>query len=193
MILCIRRDILPTSFEVNKTIDLGKLLLERATYLSKSELKSMNIDYVPINFMVSIRSAYSNLVLEIPVENSDKKRYYINLTNVQPLPHKGEDLIMYLASIGVTDCITYKYGFNDVMMQSQFCPVGLYNDGIINPTIYSTVVLKDDVVDKFSTFLNKGYQFVPISEMKRAGNIGAILDSLVIVKENENEPTSNDN
>lgn len=183
MILCVEKSAMKEAPEVQKNVDL-KDLLENHTRYIEPELIERN-DYVPLNFAVSVRSAYSNLVLETPVD-SEFKRYYVNLTNVEPLPHKGYDLVMYLASIGIIQCINYSRGFDDVMMKTQFCPIGLYNSGIIHPIIFSTVILKDDTVDIFKSYLKEGYDLVPIQNMKRAGNFKPLLDTLILVKEESN-------
>ena len=165
MILCVEKGAMKEAPEVQKSVDL-KDLLENHTKYIEPELIGHD-EYVPLNFAVSVRSAYSNMVLEIPVD-SEFKRYYVNLTNVEPLPHKGYDLVMYLASIGIIQCINYSRGFDDVMMKTQFCPIGLYNSGIIHPIIYSTVILKDDTVNTFKSYLKDGYNLVPIQSMKTA-------------------------
>ena len=190
-ILCIEKNYLEVSPNIQNKLNLEELLKEHTKFLSESEV-AVSDTYVPLDFMVSIRSASTNLVVETPTKDSNDKRYYVNLTRVQPLPHRGYDLIMYLASVGVLTCVNYVNGFDNIMLQSKFCPIGVFNCGFINPIIYSTIVLKDDTIDSFKSYLKEGYNIVPIKDIKRDGNISAIIDSLVIVKGEENsEPKSN--
>ena len=96
MILCVDIKALKTSEEVQKDVVLEDLLNNHTKYYD--DVKEALLDnFVPLDFSTSIRSIYSNLV----VENSKfgGKRYYTNITDVQPFPHKGYDLIMFLSSI----------------------------------------------------------------------------------------------
>lgn len=194
MILCIPKDILPQSKDVQRNVDLGKLL-ESAKYFEsvESALKHDPV-HVPVDFMVTMRSAYSNLVLERSPDTPEKeKRYYINMTNVDLLPHKGYDLTMYLSSVGIISSFQSSNSFFEVMMKSQYCPIGLYNPDpdLLNPIFYSHVILADEAVSEAEKFLLKGNAFVPIAEMKREGNIPAVLDTIILVKEENHGSASN--
>ena len=148
--------------------------------------EALKDNYVPLDFSVSVRSLYTNLVLQI--DKGEEKRYYTNLTNIQPFVHKGYDLIMYLTSIGIMHNVDYQLGFDDVMMKhSQFCPIGLYNpdSAIINPIIYSHIILSDEGAEQILQYLKDGRRFVNINFMNRfkQGNISALLDTIIEVKE----------
>lgn len=190
MILCVQKDALPQSKDVQRKVDLGNLL-ETMKYFDNEEsaLKHDPV-YVPIDFMVTVRSVRTNLVLERDSkEFTPEKRYYTNMVNIDLLPHKGYDLIMYLSSIGVVSSFKSDNEFFAIMMKSQFCPIGLYNPDpdLFNPIIYSHVLLADEVISDATKFLLDGNRFVPIAEMKREGNLPAILDTLIIVKEESHE------
>ena len=114
------------------------------------------------------------------------KKRDTNLTEVQPFVHKGYDLVMYLASIGVMSNIDYALGFDDVMMKhSQFSAIGLCNidHTIINPIVYAHVILSDEGAEEFKKYLKSGRSLVPISDIIEKGNIPALLHTLVEVKE----------
>lgn len=194
MILCVDIKSMKKSPEVQKDINLEDLLLNHTKYFETRE-EAFREDYAPLNFSVSVRSMYSNLVLQI---DKDKEfRYYTNLTNIQEFPHKGYDLVMYLTSIGLMHSINYKLGFDELMMNhSQFVPIGVYNPNplIVSPIVYSHVILSDEGAEKLKDFLKGDRHLVSIDEMKEnsEGNIHAMLDTLIKVKE-ENKDEQNDN
>lgn len=194
MILCVNKDALKVSEELQKNVKLEEIMLNHTKYYNSVE-DAQKENFVPLDFMVSIRSVYSNLVLQYPAINESGFRYYVNLTNIDVLPHKGIDLIMYLSSIGIMKSVDYKLGFDNIMMKSTFSPQGIYNPlpDLMNPIVYSHIILADDTIDLFKNYLKEGISFVPIKDMKCKGNIQKILDSLIIVKECEdNEKTEND-
>lgn len=193
MILCIDKNNIPQAQEVQRSVRLDEIL-SHTKYFNNTE-EALKSSYVPIDFMVSIRSAYTNLVLERDCEDINEKRYYINMTQVDTLPHKGYDLIMYLASVGIITSVNYTLEVDKIMMQSQFCPIGFYNPNpdIMNPIVYSQVILLDETAEQFQKYLKDGCRLVHIRDMQTEGNLSAILDTIICVKEEQNEPTENDN
>lgn len=183
MFLCIDTQVLKTSPEVQKDVLLEDLLLKHTKCYDTME-SALKDKFVPLDFCVSVRSMYSNLVMQI--DKGEEKRYYVNLTEIQPFIHKGYDLVMYLASIGVMSSIDYSLGFEDVMVKhSQFDAIGLYNvdPSIINPIVYSHIILSDEGAEEFKKYLKSGRSLVPISDIIEKGNIPALLHTLVEVKE----------
>ena len=183
MFLCIDTKALKTSQEVQKDLIIEDLLNNHTKYYDTVE-ESIKDNYVPLDFSVSVRTMYSNLVLQI--DKGDEKRYYTNLTEVQPFIHKGYDLVMYLASIGIMTNIDYSLGFDDVMMKhSQFSPIGLYNPDpyVLNPIIYTHIIISDEGAKEFEKYLKKDRSLVPISGIIKQGNLTALLDTLIEVKE----------
>ena len=190
MILCIKKNSLPMKFDIIKDIKLGDILVNDTKYFDSVE-EARKENYVPLDFAVTVRSAYTNKVLEISVESA--KRYYTNLTNIDVLPHKGYDLVMYLASIGLMHHINYSPTFDDIMLKSQFDVIGVINHDpeVFNPIVYSQIILEDSTTDEFSMYLKEGRRLVPISEMKERGNLVAILDNIIEVKEKTDECNDN--
>ena len=185
MILCIDTKALKTSSDVQKDVDLEDLMNNHTKYYDNAE-EALKDLYVPLDFSVTVRSMYSNLVLQI--DKGEQKRYYTNLTNVQPFVHKGYDLIMYLTSIGLMHSVDYKLGFDDLMMKhSQFQPIGIYNpnSALINPIVYTHIIVSDEGSKILPTFLKSDRHLVPIKTMRMCheGNIPAILDTIIEVKE----------
>ena len=140
--LCIDKQQISILQFVQKDVDLGYLIDNHTKYFDDLE-DAFDRGYVPLDFCVSVRSMYSNKVLEIAKE--DKMLYYTNITDIQQFPHKGYDLVMYLTSIG--------------LMQN---------------------------IEELSKYLKEGRQIVNINDIKEKGNIKNLLDTLVIVKEREN-------
>lgn len=195
MILCIDTRALKTSPDVQKDVNLEDLMLKHTKYYDTAE-DALKDKYVPLDFSVSVRSLYSNLVLQI--DAGEQKRYYTNLTNVQQFVHKGYDLIMYLTSIGLMHSVDYRLGFDELMMKhSQFMPIGLYNpdSAILNPIMYSHVIVSDEGAEQLPQYLKSDRGLVHISTMNecRAGNIPALLDTIIEVKEDSKDEQCDNN
>lgn len=188
MILCVDRGALKKeSPEVQKDIDIEDILNNHTKFFYNAE-EAETENYAPLYFSVCVRSTYSNLVLERD-DIGDLKKYYTNLRVEQPFNHKGYDLLMFLTSIGIMNNIFYAMGFDDLMMNhSQFQPIGLYNLGspLIDPIIVTHVILSDEGAEEFSKFLMPNRRFVSISDMNTKGNLKAITNTLIEVKEEEN-------
>ena len=198
MILRVDTKALKTSAEVQTNVKLEDIINNHTKYYDSVE-EALKDNYVPLDFSVSIRTLYSNLVVEIDAkteDGNDKKMYYTNMSQVQQFIHKGYDLIMYLTSIGVMMNVNYSLGFDEVMLEhSQFVPIGLYNPDptIINPIIYSHILISDVGAKEFDKYLKKGRRFLPISDMKKEGNLYALLDTLIVTKEENINEKHNDN
>lgn len=198
MILCVDTKALKTSAEVQTNVKLKDIINNHTKYYDSVE-EALKDNYVPLDFSVSIRTLYSNLVVEIDAkteDGNDKKMYYTNMSQVQKFIHKGYDLIMYLTSIGLMMNVNYSLGFDEVMLEhSQFVPIGLYNPDptVINPIIYSHILISDVGAKEFDKYLKKGRRFLPISDMKKEGNLYALLDTLIITKEENIDEKHNDN
>lgn len=187
MILCVDMQSLKKADSIQKDIDLSDILLNHTRYYDTTE-EAVKDKYVPLDFCVSLRSMYSNLVLQI--DKGDEKRYYTNLAGIPQFIHKGYDLVMYLASIGLMHSIDYKQGFDELMTKhSQFMVIGIYNPSplVINPIVYSQVILSDEGAKELPEYLKEDRSLVPISEIDSRGNIQALLDTLIEVKEEEHE------
>ena len=198
MILCVDTKALKTNAEVQTNVKLEDIINNHTKYYDSVE-EALKDNYVPLDFSVSIRTLYSNLVVEIDAkteDGNDKKMYYTNMSQVQQFIHKGYDLIMYLTSIGVMMNVNYSLGFDELMLEhSQFVPIGLYNPDptVINPIIYSHILISDVGAKEFDKYLKKGRRFLPISDIKKEGNLYALLDTLIITKEENIDEKHNDN
>lgn len=195
MILCIDTRALKTSPDVQRDVNLEDLINNHTKYYDSVE-DAVKDHYVPLDFSVTVRSIYSNLVLQI--DKGEQKRYYTNLTNVQPFVHKGYDLIMYLTSIGLMHSVDYQLGFDELMMKhSQFQPIGLYNpdSAVINPIIYTHVILSDEGAEQLPKYLKSDRGLVHITAMSefKQGNITAMLDTIIEVKEETKDESSDHN
>lgn len=182
MILCVDTKHLKTSDIVQKDLNLGELLKDHTKYFNTVE-EALEENYVPLDVSTTIRSMYSNLVVER--DTDDGKKYYINLTNIDKFVHKGYDLLMYLTSIGVMHCVNYSKGFDELMLQhSQFCPIGVYNPdpNIINPIVLVHIVMSDEGAEQLKDYLKCGINLVPIRHRMYEGNLKALLDEIVEVK-----------
>lgn len=193
MILCVDTTALKSSPDVQKDVNLEDLLNNHTKYYDSVE-EALEANYVPLDFSVTVRSIYSNLVLQI--DSGEQKRYYVNLTNVQPFVHKGYDLVMYLTSIGLMHNVDYKLGFDELMMKhSQFVPMGLYNPDtlLLNPIIYSHVLISDEGIKELPKYLKGDRELVHVKDMKELGNIPALLRTIIEVKEETKDEQCDNN
>lgn len=193
MILCVDTTALKSSPDVQKDVNLEDLLNNHTKYYDSVE-EALEDNYVPLDFSVTVRSIYSNLVLQI--DSGEQKRYYVNLTNVQPFVHKGYDLVMYLTSIGLMHNVDYKLGFDELMMKhSQFVPMGLYNPDtlLLNPIIYSHVLISDEGIKELPKYLKGDRELVHVKDMKELGNIPALLRTIIEVKEETKDEQCDNN
>lgn len=194
MILCVDTQVLKTSPDVQKDVDLEDIINNHTKYYDSVE-QALEDKYAPLDFSITIRSIHSNLVLQTD-KGDEGMRYYTNLTEIQPFIHKGYDLIMYLSSIGLMLNIDYALGFDDLMMKhSQFCPIGLFNPPVpfTNPIIYSHIIISDEGAEDLVKYLKEDRKLVPISEMNKNGNITALLNTIIEVKEEtKDEQCNND-
>lgn len=189
MILCVDTTVLAMKREVQKDVDLVDLLNNHTQYFETKE-QALEEGYVPLDFSVSLRSMYTNKVLQRQTESG--VRYYVNMSQVERFIHKGEDLIMYLSSLGLLQCLDYKAGFDELMFQhTQIQIQGLYNPdpAMINPIIYSHVIISDVGVKQLENYLKEGVSIVDIKTMKEhsEGNIPAMLETIIEVKEEQKD------
>lgn len=181
MIACLKKDLIKQCNRVQKDVMLEDLLNELQYFNTREE--AFAEECVPICFVTSVRTAYSNCVVE---HETDRKRYYVSLNLSQVLPHKGYDLLAFMSSLAVAKVIDCTIPKNqELMFNSQFMPIGVYNPdpGICDPVIYSHVIIEDTNADALKDALIEGNQLVPIKDMKHEGNLSELLKELIIVKE----------
>ena len=184
MILCVDTKVLKTDPQtVQKDANIEEILKEHTKYFPSVE-DAYKENYVPIDFSISVRSMYDNTVLQIDGDN--KKLYYQNVTNVPVLVHSGYDLVMFMSSIGLMMCVDYKFGFDELMAKhSQYSCIGLFNPSpaLINPIIYSHIIMSDEGMKLLESYLKQGVKIVPITEMQTQGNLNPMIETLIVVKE----------
>lgn len=185
MILCVSKEDLQVSDKVQKKIDIESIM-NGCTYFQTLE-EAYKDGYVPLNVSVIIRTINDNRVVEFDME--DHVSYYTNIEVNDQFVHKGYDLLMFLTSIGVMFRVNYAKGFDEVMLEhSQYQTLGVYNPNpdFINPIVVTQVLISDEGAKLFEPFLKGDSRFVSISDMRQAGNLKAILDEIILVKEVEN-------
>lgn len=178
MIACIPKGKIKQRNLMQKDIKIEEVLSD-LQYFNKVE-EAIEKDYVPLSFVTSIRTAYSNLVV------NHGGKYYVSLTLASVVPHRGYDLLAFMSSSAVAKIIDCTKKENqELMFQSQLVPIGVYNpdEGICNPILYTQVIVKDDLSSVLENSLLEGNKLEPISEMNREGNISAILNEIIIVSE----------
>ena len=189
MILCVDTHSLNTAPHVQKDIDLGDILLNHTKYYESAAEAEKDL-YVPLDFSASVRTVYTNKVLQI--KEGDKYLFYVNHTNVGQFIHRGYDLVMYLSAIGLMSYVDYSYAFDDTMLKySEQKPMGLYNPdpGFFNPIVYSHVIIADEAEEQFKTFLKPEVDLVTfdIMRQRQKDSLTALLDTLKEVKKEDNK------
>lgn len=187
MILCVDTRSLDTAPYVQKDIDLGDILLNHTKYYESAAEAEKDL-YVPLDFSTSVRTVYTNKVLQI--KEGDKYFYYVNHTNVGQFVHKGYDLVMYLSAIGLMSYVDYSYAFDETMLKySEQKPMGIYNPdpGFFNPIVYSHIIIADEAEEQFKTFLKSGVDLVTfdVMEHRKRDSLTALLDTLKYVEKKE--------
>lgn len=173
--------------KVQTDLNLEEILLKNTRY--SDTLPSAEDPLEPLLFSVSVRSTYSNEVLEFTENN--KSVYYTTLEDVPPVIHKGYDLVMYLGSICLTRHVAFKSAedqqdfFRLMSKKSGFTVMGLYVSNVLPPIVYSQIVLTDDGMQEIKKYLKANVKPVKIEDMKREGNIEALLNKIIIVKKED--------
>lgn len=184
LILCVKKSDMKMSVDLQK--DNLVSVLGGADYFEESEIPK---DYVPLDFSITIRSAYTNKVVLCTHSDSNKERCFYNLSKIPHVIHKGFDLVMFISSIAVMKmCDQTKAPLvANVMMKSKFDIIGLLNldHELINPIVYSHVIIEDDTVEAFESLLLEGFRIVPISDLPEHGNFKSFKESLVICSKEE--------
>ena len=184
MLVCIPKDRIVSFHEIQKHINIEHIFSDVKYF--ESEEKAFESGFIPITVCVSIRSAYTNLVVAHDVVK-DIERYYITITNIpNHVPFYGEDLLAYLSSLAVTQA----YDPSDpevqrVMASAKFIPVGVLqlDDKITYPYFYSQIIINDDFEQIMKNHLKEGYRIIPIKDMNKRGNLKQIVNEIFEIKE----------
>lgn len=180
-ILCVKKSDLVKAPNLQKDNDTINKVFTGMTYIEETEIPE---DYVPLDIAITIRSAYTNKVVLCTHDDSTKERCFLNTTKIPEVIHRGYDLIMFISSIAVMKMCdqTRANEVGSVMMHSKFDFLGMLNldHDIVNPILYSHVILEDCTVEAFEPLLSTGFRMIPISELPEHGNFKAFKESLII-------------
>lgn len=176
---------LPQDFKVRRDIDAEDVLTNHIEFANEPKE-----GYVPLDFALSVRSIYDNTVLGF--KNADGyTTYYQRMTNIGPyLPHRGLDLWMYVSSLAFLECVNYTNEVDNIMLRhSQFQPVGVLYPPCTtdNPVFYAHLYLSDPGMKLLQPHLKPEIVVTPIQTMTYQGNPSALLETLIIVKEENHE------
>ena len=182
MIACVDTNLLNKSKEIQKDINVEKII-SSIKYFESKEV-ALKDGFVPLCFATTVRTNYSNLVVQHNHKGFNK--YYVTLHITDPIPHKGYDLVMFMSSVAISklmDCT--QQNTQKLMFNSQFIPLGLYNPdpSICDPILYSQVVVHDDMRNELEYALLEGNTLVPICNIDTLGNFTKLVDEIIIVKE----------
>ena len=172
---------------VQSSINLEDLLMNHTEYFENAFEKSVNYD--SLYFCVSVRSMYSNRVLELNAD--EKKIYYFTASDFPRTIHRGYDLVMYLASVCLLQHVNLgsekdAIAFNDIMAkESTFQPIGIYVSDLLAPIVYSQIILTDSGFDKMIPYLKENVKAVRIEDMKTEGNVPSLVSKLVCVERHD--------
>lgn len=185
-ILYIDTKVLKPKTEIQRDVDFAELLNNHSVYSFKDNKSLMKKGYLPVDMCYSIRTIYSNLVVES--ETQGRKLYYTNLVDLPEVIHKGDDLVMYFGSLAIFHNMNQKLGFDELMSKySAFQPIGLYYDSLLNPIFYSNIIMADESVESLKTFLKSDRKLVLIQSIDTKDCIKALTDTLIILKRKEEE------
>lgn len=185
-VMCVDTKALPVDPKVCKDIDVQDLLTRCIKPFSDLDTAAQE-GYVPVDFAISTRSIYDNTVLSYQRESG--VQYYVRMNNIGPFHHRGLDLFMYLSSLAFLESVEYTKEVDSIMFQhSQFQPVGLYYPKVSEtPIFYAHLLLSDPGMKLLEPHLKLGVTVTPIQSMTHEGNLSALLETLIIVKEEHHE------
>lgn len=173
------------SYKVNRKINLHDILMNHTRHFDDPKNAHLN-GYTPLDMCISVRSMYDNTVLSR--RGKDHTLYYINVTNIEDKIHEGLELLMFISGITVLEYFDGSPEIGQIMAQhSQFQPIGLYYPpgALINPILYSHIIMSDPGMKLLEPHLKTGVRVCPIESMSYTGNLLALLRTLVIVKEGQ--------
>ena len=60
-------------------------------------------------------------------------------------------------------------------------------------SIHDEIIISDDGAEELQSFFKEGVSFVPITDMKKQGNVPALLDEFVLLEKEGEENAEYDN
>ena len=193
MCMYVKKDCLKVSNEVQRDINIEDILLNHTAFYDDEKV-ALKDGYVPLSFATSVRTVYTNRVVQVSkptpkIYRHKIHQYYVNLGNIEMLPHRGLDLLMYLSSISLFHMVDYMKGFDEVMLHSEFQNIGIFNPNpdFVTPMIYSHVYIDDNFEEEFGKYFKPTCKWVDIDYAinNKNNNITALIDTLIIVDKKE--------
>ena len=187
-VMSINVEDLKESYSVQKDVKLENLLLYNTSFIDFSTAEeTAKKQWRPLSFATTVRSINTNRVVCLEDQYRRRKIAYHTFTDVEKMIHKGYDLVMFLASQSFLSLVDG--GSIDVQSAmsegSTFQCQGLYYDGLLDPIVYSQVIISDDVFPSLAKWYKIGVCDESISDLKNKfsnGNIPALLDDIIEVK-----------
>lgn len=188
MFLCIPKEKVVEFNQVQKNIDINALFDEVKLIKKVEDIKE---DYVPVNFLTTIRTAYTNKLVTRVVEDCEIN--YISVSDKIPEDvsvFNGEDLIAYITSLGVS--LAYDPTIPEIqkiMVNAKFLPIGIYYSAFYPYVFfYSQVIIHDDFIKEMEELLNKQlFKIIDIKDKKTKGNIRKINEEIIAIGKNNKE------
>lgn len=168
--------------EINKHIGNTEDMLKNCK-LFNSSLEAVKEGYLPITLGVSIRTLFTNKVVEF------ERDCYVKMVSDVFNKHQDLDLYTLISKIGETTFDCFKRGFNVGMFMIEYSfldVIGMYHEGGSDEVIFlAHVLIADEGLPELEKNLKEGIRVVNIGDMSYANDNPALLETLVEVKDNE--------
>ena len=189
MILAIKKSSISIKPYVQQEIDLERLIIKETKFFDNEEYAKKE-GYVPLYVLVSVRTIYTNKVVEI--KHDYGVRYYStngldDSLGVDPI--EGYNYLykamcnpmMRLLNKAKDDDYIFKLF---VAMNSQPLVMGLYYaSGNYFPIIYAQVIFNDVGVNNLGNYVEGDCRLIDIKDMKKEGGLVEIEKLITILKE----------
>ncbi len=181
----IHKDALKVSSEVQKEIPIP--LISQSTRFYADEKQALKDGYTPLNFATTVRTLFTNRVVEVKVKNHV---YPFTHCSIMPTNHSGFDLIMYMASISVFNMFNMSSELEALMTETTFQPIGIFNPdpGFMSPIIYTNIFIKDDKEEQFENCLIRNkckFVDIPEDENYYGKRLSGIMKTLIRLESKE--------
>lgn len=189
MILAIKKSSISVKPYVQQEIDLERLIIKDTKFFDNEECAEKE-GYIPLYVLVSIRTIYTNKVVEI--KHDYGVRYYnsnILENNLGVDPIEGYNYL-YKAMCKPMMRLMNKAKDDDYMfrlfvaMNSQPLVMGLYYSNKKQcPIIYAQVIFNDNSVNNLNKYVEGDCRLIDIKDMKDEGGLVEIEKLITVLKE----------
>jgi hypothetical protein len=189
MILAIKKSSISIKPYVQQEIDLERLIIKETKFFDDEECAEKE-GYIPLYVLVSIRTIYTNKVVEI--KHDYGVRYYkVNSLddNLNVDPIEGYNYLYKAMSKPMMELLNKAkdtdYMFRlFVAMNSQPLVMGLYYSNKKQcPIIYAQVIFNDNSVNNLGNYVEGDCRLIDIKDMKDEGGLVEIEKLITILKE----------